>query len=181
MIVEYCFNTNPGFRCESSRLQRWTPLPAGEVLVNVDAALFPGLQRMAMGVVFRDHAGECVLAVSEPLRGFTCPEIAKALALQRAVIVAGEWDYDKVIFVSDCLSLIQWIISPKPNRSLVGVVVSYIRLKRRSFSSVSFCHVKHSLNEEAHILARSCDVTGLGFISTSAPVSIQKTLCIDIM
>jgi hypothetical protein len=181
MIVEHWFKTNPGFRCESSRLQKWTPPPAGEVLVNVDAALFPGQQRMAMGAVFTDHAGECVLVISEPLRGFTSPEMAEALALQRAVIVAGERGYDKVIFASDCLSLIQRILSPKPDRSLVGAVVADIKLKRRCFSSVSFRHVKRSLNEAAHILARSYDVTSLGFISTSAPASIRKTLCIDIM
>jgi hypothetical protein len=63
----------------------------------------------------------------------------------------------------------------------VGAVVADIKLKSRSFSSVSFCHVKRSLNEAAHILARSVDVTSLGFISTSAPDSIRKTLYIDIM
>jgi hypothetical protein len=60
--------------------------------------------------------------------------MAEALALQRAVIVAGERGYDKVIFASDCLSLIQRILSPEPDRSLVGAVVADIKLKRRCFS-----------------------------------------------
>jgi hypothetical protein len=181
MIVEHCYKTSPAFRCESNRVQKWTPPPVGEVLVNVDSALFPGHQRMAVGAVFRDHAGECVLVISEPLRGFTCSEMAEALALQRVVIVAVERGYGKVIFASDCLSLIQRLLSSKPDRSLVGAVVADIKLKSRSFSSVFFRHVKRSLNEAAHILARSVDVTSLGFISISAPDSIRKTLCIDIM
>ena len=49
------------------------------------------------------------------------------------------------------------------------------------FSSVSFCHVKRSLNEAAHLLARSCDVSGVGFISVSAPDFIRKTLCNDVI
>jgi hypothetical protein len=97
------------------------------------------------------------------------------------VIVAVERGYGKVIFVSDCLSLIQRLLSTKPDRSLVEAVVADIELTSSCFSSVSFCHVKRSLNEAAHVLARSVDVNSLGFISSSAPDFIRKNLCIDIM
>jgi ribonuclease HI len=181
MIVLHCFKTKPVSRCESSKVLKWTPPPTGEVMVNVDAALFPVQRRMAVGAVFRDHTGLCVLAVSEPLRGFTSPELAEALALLRAVTVAKEQRYTKVIFASDCLSLIQRIHSCKPDRSMVGAVVSDIKLLVAGFDSATFRHVYRSLNEAGHILARSCDVTSPGFISFSAPVSIRKTLCIDVM
>jgi hypothetical protein len=46
---------------------------------------------------------------------------------------------------------------------------------------VTFKHVKRSLNEAAHILARSCDLATLGFISDFAPDSIRETLCIDVI
>jgi hypothetical protein len=64
---------------------------------------------------------------------------------------------------------------------MVGVVVSEIKSMMASFASVSFKHVRRTYNEAAHILARSCDVSSLGFISVSAPVSIRKTLCIDVL
>ena len=128
-----------------------------ERLVNVDAALFPEQRRMAVGAMFRDNMAHCLLAVTKE-RGF-----------------------DKVIFASDCLSVVQRILSPKPDRSMVGVVVSEIKLLMASLASATFRHVNRYLNEAAHILARSCDVISLGFISVSAPVSIRKTLCIDIL
>jgi hypothetical protein len=150
-------------------------------LVNVDAALFPEQRRSAVGAVFRDHGGQCLLAVGEPLMGFHLPEMAEALALQHAVTVAVDYGFDKVIFVSDYLSLIQHMLSSNPDRSSVGTVVCEIKKKVTRFVSVTFQHTKRSLNEAAHILARSCDVTTLGFISFSAPDSIRKTLCIDVM
>jgi hypothetical protein len=107
--------------------------------------------------------------------------MAEALALRRAMEVAAEQGYKKVIFASDCLSLIQRTLSCKPDRSLVGTVVRDIKRMTMYFDSAVFRHVKRSLNEAAHILARTCDVTSLGFISSSAPVSIRKTLCIDVM
>jgi hypothetical protein len=50
--------------------------------------------------------GQCSLAVSEPLQGFTSPKMAEAFALWRVVTVAKDHSYDKVIFDSGCLSLI---------------------------------------------------------------------------
>jgi hypothetical protein len=102
MIVQHCFKTKPVSKCESSKIQRWTPPPSGEVLVDVDAALFPEQRRMAVGAVFRDHQGQCLLAMSEPLRCFSSPELAEAFALRRVVSVASERGFHKVVFASDC-------------------------------------------------------------------------------
>jgi hypothetical protein len=149
--------------------------------VNVDAALFPDLGRMVMGAVFRDHGGHCLAAASEPLLGFTTPELAEALALRRAVSLAHDRGYDKVIFASDCLSLVQRLKSSTPDRSQVGSVVMDIKHWVPRFSSATFRHVNRSLNGAAHILARICDVTSTGFISDFAPDCIRETLCIDVM
>jgi hypothetical protein len=104
--------------------------------------------------------------------GFHLPEMAEALALQRAVTVTVDHGYAKVIFASDCLSLIQRILSSNPDRSSMGTVVSEIKKKVTSFVSVIFQHMKRSLNEAADILARSCEVTSLGFIFFSARDSL---------
>jgi ribonuclease HI len=113
--------------------------------------------------------------------GFTHPELAEALALRRAMEITRERGHDRVIFASDCLSLIQRISSAGPDRSPVGSVVLDIKRLVESFSSATFRHVNRSLNEAAHILARTCDVSSQGFISSLAPECIRKTLCIDVM
>jgi hypothetical protein len=116
-----------------------------------------------------------------PLLGSTAQRWQKLFALKRAVEVAADQGYNKVIFASDCLSMIQGILSCKPDRSPVGMLVRDIKRMAMNFGSAIFRHVKRSLNVAAHILARTCDVTSLGFISFSAPVSIRKTFCIDVM
>jgi hypothetical protein len=89
--------------------------------------------------------------------------------------------FDKVIFASDCLSLIQRLNSPTQDRSQVGSLIKDMKAMVTCFSSVTFRHVHRSLNEAAHILARSCTLVSLGFISDFAPECIRKTLCIDMI
>jgi hypothetical protein len=63
----------------------------------------------------------------------------------------------------------------------MGDVVTDIKVLAASFPSATFRHVRCSMNESAHILARTCDVTTLCFISVSTSDSIGRTLCIDVM
>jgi hypothetical protein len=181
MIVQHCFLSIPGTRCESKEKVKWTPPPPGEILVSVDAALFADQNRLATGALFRDHQGQCLAAASEPLQGLTDPEGAEALALHRAMVIAKDRGYAKVIFASDCLSLVQRVNSVAPDRSMVGTVVRDIKDLITSFSSASFHHVRRSLNEVAHTLARICNVSSVGFLSDFAPDCIRKTICIDVM
>jgi hypothetical protein len=85
---------------------KWSPPPPCEVLVNVDAALLADHRRMAMGAVIRDHDGRCLAAANAPLQGFGPPKIAEAMAFRSAVMIRRDKGFDKAIYVSDCLSLI---------------------------------------------------------------------------
>jgi hypothetical protein len=136
---------------------------------------------MAMGVVIRDNSGKCLAAASLPLQGFSSPEVAEAMALRRAVEVTRDRGFDKVIFASDCLSLIQRLNSTDPDRSQVGAIVKDIKVLVARFSSATFRHVGRSLNVAAHVLARSCNLASVGFISDFPPDCIRKTLCIDVI
>jgi hypothetical protein len=79
---------------------------------------------MGIGVVIRDHNGVCLTDCSELREEVTAPELAEALALSRAVSLAADEGFDKVMVVSDYLSLVQqrWQ-SPDLDRSIVGVVI----------------------------------------------------------
>jgi hypothetical protein len=129
------------------------------VLANVDAALFDDLHRMAAGVVVRDHQGHCLLAASEPLPGFTSPELAEALALRRAISLAHNHGFNNAIFALNCLSLIQRVISKVEDRSSVGNVVADIRFEAAILQSASFVHVHRSNNGVAHVFVKSCNVS----------------------
>jgi hypothetical protein len=51
------------------------------------------------------------------LQGFTSPEIAEALALRGVMAVVRDKGFDKAIFASNCLSLIQRLNSLTQDRS----------------------------------------------------------------
>jgi hypothetical protein len=166
MIIQNCYKKKPtDQRRESKVVHKWSPPPSGEFLINVDAVLFEDLGCMAMWMVVCDHEGNCLAAASEPLQGFSSPELAEALALRRVVEIAKAKGFVNITFASDCLSVIQRLNRPRPVRSDVGLVLKDIKVLAEGFSSVSFKHVPRSLNEAAHLLARSCDPATLGFIS----------------
>jgi hypothetical protein len=109
---------------------------------------------MGAGVVVRDNSGACVVSCRHQLLGVVEPEQAEALALLRAVQLAQEEGFPKVIFASDCLSLVQRVRSSSVDRLPVGVLVADIKSLAKSFTSVSFIHVKHCLNEAARSASR---------------------------
>jgi hypothetical protein len=61
---------------------------------------------MGTGVIVCDHHGSFMAARRTTSGGAWMPEFAEALALWHAVQFAQEEGVDKVIFKSDCLSLI---------------------------------------------------------------------------
>jgi hypothetical protein len=134
---------------------------------------------MASGVVIRDHHGHCLLAASEPLVGFTSPELAEAMALRRAVSLAHVHGFNSITFASDCLSLIQRVNSEKQDRSPVGNVVADIKFQAAALQSSVFIHVHRSINGAAHVLARTCNVTSPGFVLDYAPDCILEALYFD--
>jgi hypothetical protein len=137
-------------RREAISLPRWSLPPEGMVFINVDAALFPPSRRMGIGVVIRNHNGECSVACSELVMEVTTPEVAEALALHRALSLAETEGFDRVIVASDCLSLIQRLNGSEVDRSSAGVVVEYIKAQVSWFASVPFIHVYRQCNVTAH-------------------------------
>ena len=160
---------------------RWSPPPEGTVCINVDAALFSSSRQMGTGVVIRNHNGVCLLACSELQQEVTTPELAEALAFRRAVSLACEEGYDKVLAVSDCLSLVQRLKCSDLDRSLVGVVVQDIKQICTSFSDFSFRHVNRQCNNSAHVLARSAELFVSSIFRDVMPECIRETLYSDVL
>jgi ribonuclease HI len=160
---------------------RWSPPPEGTVLINVDAAIFSSFRRMGIGIVIRNHNGECLVACSELREEVTAPEMAEALAVRRAMSLADEEGFRKLLVVSDCLSVIHRINSVMPDRSPVGVVIQDIKALANNFSDISFSHVYRQGNEAAHILARSAERFSSIVFKNFAPDCIRQTLCNDLL
>jgi hypothetical protein len=105
------------------------------------------------------------------------PEIAEALALRRALSLAGAEGFEKLIVASDCLSLVQRVNSSEIDRSQVGVVVQDIKAIASGFSLVSFTHIYRQCNVAAHTLARSAEQFVSVVFKNSIPDCIRQTIC----
>ena len=160
--------------------QSWCPLPEGTVHINVDAAIFSSSCKMGVGVVIRGHNGACLAACSELIDMVTAPETAEALAMRRALFLAREEGFRKLMVVSDCLSVIQRVKHSSVDRGPAGVVIQDIKHLATQFDEISFSHVYRQFNVAAHTLARSAE----HFLSTVfrnfAPECIRQTLCYDL-
>jgi hypothetical protein len=99
------------------------------------------------------------------------------MALRRALSLAGDEGFDKIVVASDCLSLVQRVNSPVIDRSQVGVIVQDIKTLADGFASVSFIHVYRQCNIAAHTLARSAEQFISVVFRNSIPDCIRQTIC----
>jgi hypothetical protein len=91
------------------------------------------------------------------LTGIPAPETTEALVGRRALSVFKERGFQKLILVSDYLSLIQWISSTSRDRSTLGIIVGDIKSLKTDFESCIFRFSSRKLNMVAHKLARSAE------------------------
>jgi ribonuclease HI len=136
---------------------------------------------MGVGVVIRDHTGQCLTACSEHQEEVTTPEIAEALAMRRAITLAKDEGFAKIIINSDCLSVVNRVNSMEDDRSLCGPVIHDIRKLMASFASCSVRHVLRGLNVAAHTMAKMSQSLGCLVWRGVAPDCIREILCNDIM
>jgi hypothetical protein len=109
MILVHIYKPATNHRRELSSGAKWVPPPEGTVLVNVDAAIFSASKQMGVGIVARDHTGNCIVACGERSDNVMTPELAEALAVRKAALFALGEGFSKIIIASDCLSVIQRI------------------------------------------------------------------------
>jgi ribonuclease HI len=182
MIITHMYKPSASHRRESNlSVLKWSPPPAGMVLVNVDAAIFSASRRMGLGVVIRDHNGVCLTACSEYHEEVTSPEIAEALALRRAINLAKDEGFTKIIINLDCLSVVNRVNAVEDDRSLCGPVIYDIRKLMPSFTSCSIKHVVRGLNVAAHTLAKLSETLGCVVWRGVSPDCISEILCNDFM
>jgi hypothetical protein len=140
---------------------RWEPPPEGWCCLNVDAALFPGENRMGWRAVLRDHTGK-FLSCSEGMQGLHVPELPEALGVRCSITMVRARGFLKiVVVVSDCLSLMQRSPSSVQDRS----VISDIKNVTADFQSCLFKFSPRSSNVVAHKLSRTAEPVVLSVVN----------------
>lgn len=99
------------------------PPEASSYKANFDAAIFDRTSSVGIGVVFRDHSGSIIAALSQRIESFHLVELAEALATRRAVMLAKELSLVDVIFESDCLRVVQALRCSDQCNTLFGHII----------------------------------------------------------
>ncbi|KAK7821648.1 hypothetical protein CFP56_037521 [Quercus suber] len=86
---------------------RWSPSPTGTYKANFDVALFEELHYAGLGIMYRDHSGQVIAALSQKIGLPRTVEIVKALVARRAVEFARELRPFDVILEGDCLRVVR--------------------------------------------------------------------------
>ena len=132
----------------------WSPPPDGSYKANFDAALFEELRCVGLGVVYRDHSGQVIAALSQRI-GLPCTvEIAEALAARRAMEFARELSLFYVILEGDCLRVVQALNASGGCKTLYGHVVIETKRLGATLRHCSYQHVGRDGNKLAHCLDR---------------------------
>ena len=171
--------TNSNHRRDPSQAVLWVPPPAGKVLINVDASLFANSMSMAAGVMIRDHSGSCIAACCVGSPDVVNPELAEAIAVRTALVFALEEGLENVSVATDCLSVVQRIVSTNLDRSTCGPVIKDIKQLCASFTACSIYHVRREQNVAAHLLARSCNQLVCSVWRGVPPECIREAICND--
>ena len=154
LIGEY-FNANsqPSHRAPRPARVRWCPSPEQHYKGNFDAAFFDASGCAGIRVVFRDHTGQVIVALSQKIPLVQTVELAEALAARRAVGSALELSLFSVEIEGDCARVISALNALKSCNTLFGHVTDECRRVSTSLRFCKFQHVKREGNRLTHALA----------------------------
>ncbi|XP_059455141.1 uncharacterized protein LOC132185379 [Corylus avellana] len=128
----------------------WKAPPEGYIKLNWDAAVDKETKRVGLGVVARNHRGE-VLAMYCDTKASTT---AEALAASRAVLVAGNLAWNKIILEGDALEIVQRLSRSGSWMGSFGMVMEDMKTHLMQFQEWQVEHIPRCVNEVADSLAK---------------------------
>ncbi|KAL0427311.1 UNVERIFIED_CONTAM: hypothetical protein Slati_2905900 [Sesamum latifolium] len=133
----------------------WRPPEHGFVKINYDAALFLDTGDFGIGIIARDHNGNCLAWHSQRLHRTISPEIAEAWAARAAVELGCRSNWDKIVIEGDCANLVKQLVTHEGYTSSTEVIIRDIFALCPRFLSSSSSLVRRQGNCVAHFIARS--------------------------
>ena len=133
---------------------RWSPPTENLYKANFDAALFEHLGFAGLGVVMRDDRGNVLAILSQKIALPQSVEMAEALAAKRALQLASEMSFLRVVVEGDCKRVVQALQAPGRSLTMYGHVIEDVRRIGATLQTCSFHHVLREGNALTHSLAR---------------------------
>ena len=133
---------------------RWKP-PEPEVYkINYDGATFADQRRAGIGVVIRNAEGAVMAALSQLIPLPTTMAQLEAMAARKAVELALETGFTRVVIKGDSDTIYRELSSTDPSLALHGHVIQDTTCLAPSFVNHSFSNVRRQGNNVAHASAR---------------------------
>ena len=133
---------------------RGCPPPEQHYKGNFDVAFFDALDCARIRVVFHNHVGQVIVALSQKIPLVQTVELAKALAARRVVGFALELSLFSVKLEGDYSRVISALNDLKSYNTLFGHVTNECRRVSASLRFCKFQHVRWEGNRLAHALTR---------------------------
>ena len=121
---------------------------------NFDAAFFNASGCASIGVVFRDHMGQIIAALSQKIPLVQFVELVKAMAARRAILFAKELTLFNVVIKGDSLQVRNALSALRRCNTLFGHVIDDCNKLGTSLRACSFTHVRQEGKRLAHTLVR---------------------------
>ncbi|XVF29969.1 hypothetical protein REPUB_Repub16aG0017000 [Reevesia pubescens] len=134
---------------------KWKPPDAGLFKVNFDGAMTKNDSTGGIGVIVRDHTGQCMGALSVKVQLIASPFQVEAMAAIKALNFAHELGMTKIVLEGDSLTIIKKLQqSLEQDLSPVGNLIDEARQKMHAFRYCCSIHTKRQGNLAAHTLAQ---------------------------
>jgi hypothetical protein len=139
----------------------WRPRDDYAIKIKTDACISFKAQKGGARGIARSSSATFLGAWSKPLYGISDPLIAEALALHESVIFASLRGFQRVVFETDCLEVVDLWKSRHDSRSVVAPILQDIGEFALNFSSFVIQHVSRSATHSAHLCAKlACTMDG---------------------
>ncbi|XP_057434426.1 uncharacterized protein LOC130727336 [Lotus japonicus] len=133
------------------REEGWKRPEDGMLKMNVDEG-WSGVAGQGLGMVIRDHHGECMFAATNFLRTRLDPLVAEATAIRWAMGEALKLDINSIVLETDSMEFYSCFWNKKQNLLLDTLLLDCTNMASQ-FSSFNLVHVKREGNKVAHLLA----------------------------
>jgi ribonuclease HI len=130
----------------------WEPPPFGWLKVNVDDAYTKKTGKAGAGIIIRNHFGEVLLSAWKVLHDARSAEEVEAYACLEGVSLAVEWGREKTILESDCLPIINSLISHVESKSSLFFLIKEIKLLSASLPELRYQVIRREQNLVAYEL-----------------------------
>ena len=112
--------------------------------INVDTAVFIGLNASRFGAMVRNDKREVMAALSVRGPPVQDREEAEVLACRRAVELVMEAGFREIILEGDNVNIMKAIMAPSTNRSRLGHIYEDVYHIGRGFRAFSISHVRRT-------------------------------------